>query len=183
MTRLSFSHQNIWQVLRVAFAFVRTTQRLFTHLIIAMLALMLQPAFANQLDALDQAGRKIAAKPCPTPKVSTKDEKNLHDESVTDRNITQKCPGVESKVVRSSLSQYKHAVPTFASVSKHDSRVPPAFQIGVLISDIKSRLGKPEIEKTNAISYMYPIETQVDQFTFLHDGTRVTGIQWEWYFD
>ena len=175
MTRLSFSHQNIWQVLRVAFAFVRTTQRLFTHLIIAMLALMLQPAFANQLDALDQAG--------PTPKVSTNDEKNLHDESVTDRNITQKCPGVESKVVRSSLSQYKHAVPTFASVSKHDSRVPPAFQIGVLISDIKSRLGKPEIEKTNAISYMYPIETQVDQFTFLHDGTRVIGIQWDWYFD
>ena len=68
-------------------------------------------------------------------------------------------------------------------VSRPDSRTPSMFQVGVPIASIKDRLGVPEVEKSDALTYLLPSETLAERVTFLHDGTRVTRIQWVWYFN
>ena len=138
---------------------------------------------ASELGALDQAGRRVAEHPCAKPTITTKVEKNIHDELVTDRYISKRCPRAGSEIVRSSLSQYKLSIPLFASVTGPDSRVPSPFQIGARITSVKSRLGLPEVEKNDSITYLLPSETREERVSFLHDGTRVVGIQWSWYFD
>ena len=142
-----------------------------------------QPAQAGDLDALDDSGRRVAEKPCARPKLSTKVEKSPHDESVTDRFITQHCPGATSEIVRSSTSNYRHIIPLFASVSKPDSRLPSAFQVGTPLASIRSRLGIPEVEESDSLTYLLPSETLAERVTFVHDGMRVKRIQWVWYFD
>ena len=156
---------------------------LLSRLLISTLAASVQPALASDLEALDQAGRRIAEKPCLRPKVKAKVEKNIHDESVTDRYVTQLCPGAGSEIVRSSVSRYTSVFPLFASLSRSDSRVPPGFQVGTLLTSVKSRLGAPEVEKTDSVTYLLPSESREERVTFLHDGQRVIRIQWAWYFD
>lgn len=151
--------------------------------LIATLVVCCQYALAGDLDVLYESGRRVAEKPCARPKLSTKVEKSPHDETVTDRYITQRCTGAASEIVRSSTSLYKQAIPLFASVSRPDSRIPSMFQVGVPIASIKDRLGVPEVEKSDALTYLLPSETLAERVTFLHDGTRVTRIQWVWYFD
>jgi len=156
----------------------------FARLVITSLAIAIHSAAdANDLDALDQAGRHLAEKPCPKPVVSTKVEKNIHDESVTDRYITQRCPHAGSEIVRSSLSKYKHAIPLFASLTKPDPRVPSIFQVGTPLTSVRSRLGTPEVEKSDSVTYLLPSETREERVSFLHDGTRIVRIEWSWYFD
>ena len=152
--------------------------------LLALLAVFLsQSANAGGLEALNQAGRQIAESPCPKPKISTKVQKSIHDEAVTDRYITQRCSKAGSEVVRSSVSEFRRAFPLFASVSRPDSRVPSAFQVGTQIASIKASLGAPEVVKADSITYLLPSETLEERVTFLHDGSRVVGIQWSWYFD
>lgn len=141
------------------------------------------PTCAGDLDELDKVGRRIAAQPCPRPLITAKAEKNIHDETIKDRYITQKCPKAESEIFRSSASQYKKVIPLFASLSRTDSRVPSAFQIGASLSRIKSRLGTPEVEKADSITYLLPSDTREEMVTFFHDGTRVVSTQWSWYVD
>ncbi len=151
--------------------------------IIATLVVCSPHVMADDLEALDESGRRIAEKPCAKAQLSTKVEKSPHDETVTDRYITQRCPAATSEIVRSSTTHFKQAIPLFASVSRPDSRLPPPFQVGVPLASIRSRLGVPEVEKPDALTYLLPSETLAERVTFLHDGTRVTRIQWEWYFD
>lgn len=153
------------------------------RLIISTLAVLLQPVLASELAALDNAGREVAEKPCPKPKISIKVKKSIHDETVTNRYVTLKCPGASSEIVKSSESKYKHTFPVFANVSQADLRIPSAFQIGVLLTSIKGRLGAPEDEKIDSITYLLPSETLEERVTFYHDGKRVVGVQWSWYFD
>jgi hypothetical protein len=151
--------------------------------LIAALVVCSQHAMAGDLDALDESGRRIAEKPCARPQLSTKVEKSPHDETVTDKYITQRCPAAASEIVRSSTTHYKQAIPLFASVSRPDLRLPPGFQVGVPLASIRSRLGVPEVDKSDFLTYLLPSETLAERVTFLHDGKRVTRIQWVWYFD
>jgi hypothetical protein len=168
---------------RLARTLGRTTDMSRSLALITTLMVSLQPAFAGDLEALDEVGRRIAERPCPRPQVTTKIEKNIHDDTVTDRYITQRCPNAGSEVVRSSMSQYKQVIPLFASLSRADSRIPFAFQVGSLLTRVKGRLGTPEVEKADSITYLLPSETLEERVTFVHDGTRVVSIQWSWYFD
>ena len=103
----------------------RTPPMLNKCLVIPALALGFQaPAIADDLQNLDRVGRRIAERPCAKPKTTTKIEKNVHDESITDRFISLRCPNAGSEIVRSSLSRYhycpvKRALPhRFASIGE-----------------------------------------------------------------
>ncbi len=151
--------------------------------IAAILTLCLGPASSGELEELDEVGRRIAEQPCPKPRMATKLETNVHDKTLKDKYISRMCPRAGSEVVSSSFSQYKQMLPLSATVSTTDSRVPAAFQVGTLLTRIKSRLGTPEVEKADSITYLLPSETRDDRVTFIHDGKRVVQIQWSWYFD
>jgi hypothetical protein len=149
----------------------------------AVLIFCLSSACSGELEELDEVGRRIAEKPCPKPRIATRLETNVHDRTLKDKYVSQVCPRAGSEVVSSSISQYKQILPLSATVSTTDSRVPAAFQVGTLLTRLKSRLGTPEVEKADSITYLLPSETRDDRVTFIHDGKRVVQIQWSWYFD
>jgi hypothetical protein len=152
-------------------------------LCLAVLLLACTSAVGNDLEALDRVGRDIAVLPCAKPRATTKVERNIHDESVQDRFITLRCKGATSEVVRSSTNEYKHASPLLASTRVADPRLPPPFQVGASLVNLRSRLGKPESEKPDSVTYLLPSETREERVTFFHNGTSVTKVLWSWYFD
>lgn len=146
--------------------------------------------FATQVGAeipdlhrLDCIGRQIAEIPCAKPKLATRTEKSIHDDSIQDKIITQSCPGVQSQIVRSSQSGYSRALPLSTSLTQVDKRMPIAFQVGASIKSIRNRLGEPETAGAESITYLLPSETRQETISFIHNGSQVTRVQWSWYFD
>lgn len=139
-------------------------------------------AFGNDMLDLDRVGRQIAAKPCVKPRMTTKLEKNAHDASLQDQFITLRCKDSGSELVRLA-TRPNRTIPLFASTSGLDQRIPAPFRVGVSPTAIRDRLGVPEVEKTDSITYLLPGETNEERITFIHSGSRVNNIQWSWYFD
>ena len=132
---------------------------------------------------LDKIGREIAVHPCEKPRITFVTRTNVHDETVRDRYITQRCDRVASEVVRSSVANYRTTIPLSARTDQIDYRLPPRFRVGQPIARIKGLLGAPETEHSDSLTYLLPSETRAETVSFVHKLGRVTSVVWEWYFD
>ena len=156
-----------------------------TRIAIAFAAVILHDVAqaTEPLANLDKIGREIAAHPCKKPHTTFVTRTNVHDETVRDRYVTQRCNGVASKVLRSSVSNYRNTIALSARTDQIDYRLPPRIRVGQPNSKIKGLLGTPETEHHDSLTYLLPSETREETVSFFHKRGRVTSVVWEWYFD
>ena len=156
-----------------------------TRIAIAFAAVILHNVAqaTEPLANLDKIGREIAVHPCKKPHTTFVTRTNVHDETVRDQYVTQRCNRVASEVLRSSVSNYQTTIPLSARTDQIDYRLPPRFRVGQPISKIKGLLGAPETERGESLTYLLPSETREETVSFVHKRGRVTSVVWAWYFD
>jgi hypothetical protein len=134
----------------------------------------------SMLVDLERAGRSIGSKHCKSPKVSQKKA----DDNPNNLIETAVCPKLEVGTYIATHTQPPTRILSWVYLRDRQQKLPHGFNAGITRSFIETKLGKPNLEDGNLITYYVPSEGPGDSsvhFRFIND--QVDQISWGFFFE
>jgi hypothetical protein len=132
------------------------------------------------LEDLERAGRSIGNLRCKSPKNSQKKA----DDNPNNLVETIVCPKFELGIYISNHRQPPTRILSWVFLRDQQQKLPHGFKIGISRSFIESKLGKPNLEDGNLITYYVPSEGPGDSgIHFRIQNGLVDQISWGFFFE
>ncbi|MEK7811174.1 MAG: hypothetical protein AAB278_05085 [Pseudomonadota bacterium] len=134
----------------------------------------------SMLETLELAGRSIGSEHCMSPKVSQKKA----DDNPNNLVETVVCPKLEVGTYITTHTNPPTRILSWVYLRDPQQKLPHGFKVGVIRAFIESKLGKPNLEEGNLITYYVPSEGPGDSGVhFRFKKNQVDQISWGFFFE